>query len=216
MIKKKENVLVFCAHSDDQILGPGATLAKYSQQGKKISTIIFSYGESALAWLKPKLAIEIRVEESKQADKLIGGNGISFFELKEGKFQEEVEKKKIKNKIQKIVISKKPVKIFTHSPDDPHPDHRAVYNAVMQALDEIKYKCSVYVFDVWNPLIRKNNTPRLYEDITETFSKKIKTLKVFKSQKASLLALFWSVYMRAIIHGFHIHKKFAERFFKVR
>jgi hypothetical protein len=52
--------------------------------------------------------------------------------------------------------------------------------------------------------------------VSETFSKKTEALKVFESQKASLLALFWSVYVRAIVHGFHIHKRFAERFFKVR
>ena len=29
---KKENILVFCSHSDDQILGPGAALAKYAKK----------------------------------------------------------------------------------------------------------------------------------------------------------------------------------------
>jgi len=217
MTKNKQTILVFCAHSDDQIFGPGATLAKYSKQGKKIHTIIFSYGEQALAWLKPALAIKTRVDEAKKADKIIGGKGVRFFGLKEGKFAEEVEEKKIKKKIQSLVKSKKPIKIFTHSLSDPHPDHKAVYNAVIGALDEIKYKCHVYTFDVWNPLIvKKKYLPRLYEEVNDTFGKKVEALKVFKSQKPSLFALFWSVYVRAIVHGFHIHRKFAERFFKVR
>ncbi|MBW2996483.1 PIG-L family deacetylase [Candidatus Woesearchaeota archaeon] len=217
MTKNKQNVLVFCAHSDDQIFGPGATLAKYSKKGKKIYTVIFSYGENSLAWLKPALAIKTRVAEAKKADKIIGGSGVRFFGLKEGKFPEEIEEKKIKKKLQKIIMSRKPTKIFTHSREDPHPDHRAVYHAVMEALDGIKHKCSVFTFDVWNPFtIKKKHLPRLYEDVSESFPKKIKALKVFESQKASLLALFWSVYVRAIVHGFHIHKRFAERFFKIR
>ena len=65
MTKKKKSILVFCAHSDDEIFGPGATLAKYSRQGKKVYTVIFSYGESALAWLKPEVAIKTRIEEAK-------------------------------------------------------------------------------------------------------------------------------------------------------
>ncbi len=217
MAKTKQTILVFCAHSDDQILGPGATLAKYSEQGKKVYTVIFSYGEQALAWLKPKLAIKTRVDEAKKADKVIGGSGIKFLGLKEGKFLQEAEEKKIKKQIQKIIVSKKPVKIFTHSPEDPHPDHRAVYGAVIDALDGINCKCNVFTFDIWNPFVlRKKHLPRLYEDVSETFPKKIKALKLFESQKASLFALFWSVYVRAVVHGFHIHKRFAERFFKVR
>jgi len=217
MTKKKKSILVFCAHSDDEIFGPGATLAKYSRQGKKVYTVIFSYGESALAWLKPEVAIKTRIEEAKKADKVIGGSGILFFGLKEGRFPTEIDKKNIKNKIQKIILSKRPIKIFTHSLEDPHPDHRAVCNAVLNSLNGIKYKCDVYSFDVWNPFFAtKTSLPKLYEDITETFSKKIEALKIFKSQKASLLALFWSVYVRAVVHGFNIHKKYAERFFKVR
>jgi len=217
MAKRKPYVLVFCAHSDDQIFGPGATLAKYSKEGKKIFTVVFSYGESALAWLKPEVAIKTRVQEAREADKFIGGSGVVFLGLKEGKFKEEGETKRIKSKIQRIILLKKPVKIFTHSIEDPHPDHRAVYNAVLEALDEIKYKCDVYSFDVWNPfLISRTRLPKLYEDVTNTFSKKVEALKLFKSQKISLLILFWSVYVRAVVHGFHIHKRFAERFFKVR
>ncbi len=215
--KKKQTVIVFCAHSDDQILGPGATLAKYSEEGKSIYTVIFSYGESSLPWLKPKVAIKTRVEEAQKADKVIGGKGIVFFGLKEGKFAEEVKKKNIKKKIQQMIIRKKPIKIFTHSIEDPHPDHRAVYHIVLEALDEIRYKCDIYSFDIWNPFnFRKTDLPKLYEDASKTFGKKTEAMKVFQSQKASLFALVWNVYVRAIAHGFHIHKLFAERFFKVR
>jgi len=217
MPKNKENILVFCAHSDDHIFGPGATLAKYAEQGKNIYTYIFSYGEQALAWLKPKLARKRRVAEAKKADSIIGGKKVKFFGLREGKFSKEIEEKDIRSRIQRTILSKKPIKIFTHSPEDPHPDHRAVYRAVIRSLDEINYNCHVYAFDIWNPFtFKKKELPRLYEDVTETFSKKIKALKVFESQKASLLVLFWSVYVKAFIHGFHIHKRFAERFFKVK
>lgn len=213
----KQTIIVFCAHSDDQIFGPGATLAKYSQEGKEIYTVIFSYGESSLPWLKPEIAIKTRVEEGQAADKLIGGSGVTFFGLKEGKFVEEAKEKDLIRTIERILESKQPAKIFTHSPEDPHPDHRDVYKIIIKALDEIKYNCDVYAFDVWNPFtINQPNFPKMYEDVTTTFSKKIKALRLFKSQQASLLALFWSVYVRAIVHGFHIHKRFAERFFKVR
>ena len=217
MPETNQTILVFCAHSDDQIFGPGAAIIKYAKQGHKIHTYIFSYGESALAWLKPEEAVKIRVKEAKNVDKFIGGHGVVFYGLKEGKFEEQAKKINLQNKIINTIKSKHPDKIFTHSPDDPHPDHRATYNIVTEALDKIKYKGDVYVFDVWNPVtIRKRDLPKLYEDVTDTLKLKVEALKLFKSQKMALITLLWSVYVRAIVHGFHIHKRFAERFFKIR
>lgn len=217
MSLKKQTIMVFCAHSDDQIFGPGATIIKYAKQGHKVITYVFSYGESALPLLKPKEAAKIRVKESLKVDKYIGGKGIFFYGLSEGKFQEEAEKKKLHSKIVRTISKTKPDKIFTHSPDDPHPDHRAVYNIVMTSLESIKSGCDVYVFDVWNPVtIRKRHLPRLYEDVTGTFGMKVKALKKFESQKIALVTLLWSVYLRAIIHGMKIGKRYAERFFKAR
>ena len=214
---KQEYILVFCAHSDDQILGPGGTLAKYAKQGKSIYTIILSYGEASLAWLKPEIAIQTRVKEAKKADKIIGGKGIYFLGLKEGRFLSEIKEKELEKNIKKIIKEKKPSKIFTHSNEDPHPDHRAANKIILNILDKMKYKCDVFSFDVWNPFtIRKTNLPKLYVDITETFPIKLKAINVFKSQKIALLTLLWSVYLRAIVHGLHVNKKRAERFFKIR
>ena len=103
----KESVFVICAHSDDQILGPGGTLAKYAKEGKEIFTIIFSYGETSHFWLKKKVSAEIRVKEAQNADKVIGGSGVVFFGLKEGKFFEEVKNKDIKDKVKKLLKEKK-------------------------------------------------------------------------------------------------------------
>jgi len=217
MFKKKENILVFCSHSDDQILGPGGTLAKYSKQGQNIYTIILSYGEASLAWLKPEIAIKTRVKEAEKADKIIGGKGIYFLGLKEGKFIEDLKEKKLDKIVKKIIKKKKPVKIFTHSIHDPHPDHKASNRIILDILKQMGYKCDVFSFDVWNPfIIKKTNLPKLYVDITETFPIKIKAIKIFQSQKIALFTLFWSVYLRAIIHGMHINKKYGERFFKIR
>ena len=103
------------------------------------------------------------------------------------------------------------------SSEDPHPDHRSANKIILNILNKIKYKCDVFSFDIWNPFaIRKTNLPKLYVDVTETFPIKIKAINIFKSQKIALFTLLWSVYLRAIIHGIHINKKRAERFFKIR
>lgn len=213
---KKENILVFCAHSDDQVFGPGATLAKYAREGKDVYTYIFSYGEASLAWLKRKVAVKTRVKEARKADRIIGGKKVFFFGIREGRFVEDIKKKRMLKKIERVIEEKKPIKIFTHSLNDPHPDHRVVCNTIIDAVKKIGYKGDVFAYDIWFTLMfRKNILPRLYVDVTDTFDRKLKALQVFKSQKITWLTLILSVWLRALINGFYIHKKYAERFFKI-
>jgi LmbE family N-acetylglucosaminyl deacetylase len=214
---KKDSVLVICAHSDDEIFGPGGTIAKYAQEGKKVYSIIFSFGETTHIHLKKPIAVKMRVKEAKEADKVIGGKGVRFLGLNETKFEKEAKEKDTYKKLKQIITEKKPAKIFTHSIDDPHTDHRAVYKIVTDTYDSMRYKCDVYSFDVWNPInFRKRDQPKLYVDITDTFKTKLSALRCFESQKIAMITLLWSVYLRAIINGLHNHCKYAERFYKIR
>jgi len=192
-------------------------VAKYAKEGKKIFTIIFSYGETSHFWLKKKVSAEIRVKEAQNADKVIGGSGVVFFGLKEGKFLEETENKKIKTRLKKLIKEKKPIKVFTHSADDPHVDHRAVYNVVKEIVDEINYKGSLLSFDIWNIAdFKKREKPKLYVDITSTFKVKLKALKCFESQKLAMLFPYINVYINAFINGLKNDCKYAEKFYKIK
>jgi LmbE family N-acetylglucosaminyl deacetylase len=214
---KKETVLVLCAHSDDQVFGLGGTLAKYSKEGKRIIIVIFSYGEKSHPWLKKKVTVKMRVKESQEAGKLIGAEKTIFFGLEEGKFSEDIVEMEIHSKMIRMISQYHPDKIFTHSSDDPMPDHGSVNKFVLDLCNEIEYKGEVYSFDVWTPLkIKERNLPKLYIDISKTFSKKIAALKCFESQWMSMISLLWSVYYRAIRNGIKARCMFAEVFYRIR
>ncbi|MEM3374091.1 MAG: PIG-L deacetylase family protein [Candidatus Woesearchaeota archaeon] len=215
---RKESILFLCAHNDDQIVGAGGTLAKYAKEGKKVITIIFSFGETSLPHLQEKISKKTRVLESKKAAKILGESEIYYLGLKEGNFKKEFQEKKIYEKIKKIIKKVKPSKIFTHSIDDPHPDHRATYEFIINLLDIMKYKCDVYSFNVWNLFInfRNRDKPKLVVDISDTFDIKIKAFNEHKSQKAAILSLMWNIYLQAILNGINNGMKYAEVFYKVR
>jgi LmbE family N-acetylglucosaminyl deacetylase len=209
-------ILVIGAHSDDQIFGPGGTIAKYAQQGHTIKTIIMSYGELSHFWLQEHYTIDMRIAESDHADKIIRGKGVTFFDLKEGKFLEESEEKEIVKKLSRMIKKEPPLKIFTHGEDDPHKDHRETLKLVLKSLDTLPFQIPVYTFNVWNLFNFKKDYPRMIIDISDTFSTKIRALKCFKSQKHAMLLLLWSVYARAFFHGIRNDMKWAEVFFRVR
>lgn len=213
----KKTVLVFCAHSDDQVFGPGGTMAKYAANGYDVINVVFSYGELSHPWIKRRVTAEIRQEEAQEADKIIGGKEVLFLGISEAKFAKEAEAEWVREKAADIIMTYKPVKIFTHSIDDLHPAHRAVHKALMAVLEKINYECDTYAFDVWNPLnLRGRTEPKMYVDITDTFKLKLKALRCFRSQWMTKILLLWSVYFRAIINGLDARCKYAERFYKIR
>jgi N-acetylglucosamine malate deacetylase 1 len=212
-----ETIFVICAHNDDQIVGAGGTLAKYAKEGKEIETFIMSFGESSHPHLKKAVSAEMRARESFSGNKILGCGNIQHFGLTEGKFIEDAKEKKLMPFLIRIVKEKKPTKLFTHSPDDPHPDHRAVVKLVQELIKKSRYKNDVYVFNVWNPInIRKRNQPKMVVDISQTFKTKVKAFKAHKSQKMAIYSLLWNIYWQAIINGYNNHCRYAEVFYKIQ
>lgn len=209
-------IFTICAHSDDQIFGPGGTLAKYAMEGHTIKTIILSLGEFSNFWLQDHVTQEMRVSESEYADKIIKGKGITFFDLREGKFNEEAEGKEIVKKLSRMIKKENPIKIFTHSMDDPLKDHRDTLHLVFEALDTVPNSVPVYTFNVWNAFNFRQDHPKFVVDISDTFKIKIKALKCFRSQRHTMMILLWSVYTKAFFHGLRNDVKWAEVFYRVR
>ena len=69
------DILVLCAHNDDQVIGAGGALLKYAKEGKTFKTIVFSYGEFH-PYLKTRVISKIREKEGIKSDKILKGSGI--------------------------------------------------------------------------------------------------------------------------------------------
>lgn len=221
------NILVICAHSDDQILGAGGAIAKYSREGYNVHTIIMSYGEFSHFHMKKEHVMEMRVKESINAEQIVGGTSLTFFDHSDGQVAKEIETKNTKEDIKKIIKKYKPKKIFTHSEDDLHPDHRATHKLIVKIYDELndkeKKNIDIYTFEIsqlWN--IKKRRQAKLVLDITNYFKFKIRALHAFKSQinlfshTYEVNLLYLGVYVRAFLAGIRYRKKLAEVYFKVR
>ena len=212
--KKLETILVIVAHPDDEILGPGGTIAKYAQEGKKIISIIFSYGEGGNWWLKQKYTQDLRTKESKRAAAIVGCSDTIFLGLKDMSLKQEIEKPEVLDQLEEHIKTLQPSRIFTHSFDDVvYPDHKAVHDSVITVLQRMNYKGDVYTFNIWGKDVRATAHPKLVVDIRDTFKYKIKALKEFKSQRFLVMwQLLPIVYARALKAGFEHKCRFAEKF----
>lgn len=207
---KSKSIITFCAHNDDQVIGAGGTIKKYTDSKIKAYTYIFSYGEMSHPHLKPEVVAKMREKESIAAAKVLGDE-ISYLGFKEGNFAESCNLKQIKQ----IIKEKNPDKIFTHSPDDPHPDHQAVFSIVKKAIQQLNFRVELYSFDVWNIFSFKKDRPKLFVDISDTFKYKVKALQKHESQFVTIITLGWSIYFKAIVHGWNNKCRYAELFHKI-
>lgn len=220
VVEKKgpqRTILVFGAHNDDQLIGLGGTIAKYTKEGIRVVVYVFSYGESSHPHYKKKTIARIRVDECLRSDKVLGVTETVFLGLHEGHFQEDFKKKNCAGTIRRAIRKYNPEKIFLHSVDDPHPDHRAVHNLILEILDGIYFTHEVYTYEVWNPLtFRKRSSPRLVVDVTDTFKKKLRSFHCHTSQKMTMMFQIPAIYVRSLLRGLHYGYKHAEVFLKIR
>ncbi|MFT7616258.1 MAG: LmbE family N-acetylglucosaminyl deacetylase [Candidatus Woesearchaeota archaeon] len=222
-MKTKETVIFFCAHPDDEAIGPGGTIAAYAKEGKNVIVVLFTNGEASHPWLKEHVITKRRQMEVDASAYILGVTSVINLKLRDSKLKEDYKSGLAKKEVLKVLKKHKPQKVFAHARDDMlYPDHVAVHNSVVEAVDEYSHnlpesqKPHMYTFNIWSIPFRKRNTPQLYVDITETFDKKKRALKCFKSQRLALAQLWPTVYAKAYLSGKNAHCKYAEKFYKIR
>ena len=211
-----KNIIVFAAHSDDEGIGIGGTLLKYSKE-YDIIKVIFSAGEKTLvvgSHLHESYIINERIKETERISRKMGVKENIYLHLIDGKLQKFKNDEGVLNQVENIILKYKPEKIFTLTSIDPHPDHRAVNEITLNALESSDHRCELYCYEVWNMVNLKE--PIVYEDISDLMGKKVKLMREFKSQWIYVYLLLIPTYLRALKNGRKINKKYAERFFKLQ
>ena len=199
--------------SDDEAAGVGGTLLKYIKEGYNVIKVIFSSGEMSHPHYRKEVIVKERIDETIKISKKYGIKETIFFELEDAKLKENINNK-IKIKIKDLIKKYDPFKVFIPSEHDPHVDHRAVYNSVLNVLKSIKYNKDIYSYEVWN--VVKEDKPVVYVDITKNFKRKVKMMKEFRSQWHFMYPLLLPIYFRARYYGLKAGCKCAERFYKLK
>ena len=74
-----ENILVVCAHPDDECLGLGGTLAIHSKKGNNVHVIIFATGQFGRD--TSKKGISNRMKQCERACKILGVKKVQFLKM---------------------------------------------------------------------------------------------------------------------------------------
>lgn len=131
-----KRVLIIAAHPDDEVLGCGATIAKYSRMGTEFMVLFIAEGSSC-RYGDPSCSASItaiaeRARMSTDALSILGVKDYYFNDLPCGRLDQEpiIE---INKAIEKVIHKFRPDTVFTHSATDANNDHRIVFHATIMA-----------------------------------------------------------------------------------
>jgi N-acetylglucosamine malate deacetylase 1 len=218
------NVLAVGAHPDDIELSCAGTLARYVKEGHSVSMAVFTCGDMGDLQIPPAALAALRKQESEAAAQILGAQLLWPAITDELVFANEEQRRIMID----LLRQADPDVIFTHSPDDYHPDHRYVSQLVFDSYfqkglphipGQTRRACrfaqaQVYYLD---NVAGVGLTPLEYVDITETFDIKRRMLECHKSQlramsdlaNADILEL---IHIQSRFRGYAAGCKYAEGF----
>lgn len=180
------NVLVVAPHADDEILGVGATIAKYVDEGHDAYICVVTSGHPSM--FSKEVLKKLR-SETIDSHKYLGIKETFFLEFP-AVLLSEIPKHEINAKINTVLDEVKPDVVFIPHYGDMHLDHYIVSQAAMVGVRPIKdHKVlEVYSYETlseteWNvPHVSNVFIPNSFVNVSNYLDKKLKAMSYFTTQ----------------------------------
>lgn len=181
-------VLVIAPHPDDEVLGCGGTIKRYSQKGDEVYLCIVTKTYTP-EWSKE--FAENRKKEIEKANKVLGIKKTFFLDLPTVKL-DTVPQKKLNDLISDCMAKIKPQIVYIPHRGDINKDHRLVFEAAIVAVRPKpnfpvkKILCYEVLSETdWSGGIgEKENIfiPSVYMNILDTLKHKLKAMSCYKKE----------------------------------
>jgi len=183
-----EVVLVVSAHTDDETLGVGGTIAKHVKQGHRVYGISMTDGVGARDDQISE-RIKIRKQASINAAAILGMEWIEGGNFPDNAM-DTVPLLSVTKMIEQVKNKVRPTIIYTHSPADLNIDHRVVAQATLTAFrpqpneiwKEIRAFEIASATDYGQMDVTAAFMPNLSVCIEETWPMKLKALMEYKEE----------------------------------
>lgn len=172
-----ERVIVFAPHPDDETLGMGGSLRILSEMGKKVKVIVLTKGEKAEADpARRKRHVEIRQREALKAFKILGLTDYEFLGVPDREIFQNM--RAVVNEVKNIIDDFGPDALYSTSPIEINPDHRAAA-AISFGIRRETPHIRCFFYEITVPV-----RPSMFVDITRVIKQKRKAVKCYRSQLA--------------------------------
>lgn len=181
--------LVIPAHSDDEVIGCGGTIARLVNSGSLVKVLFLADGELARTNSENKKDMEQKITSRKNSAmrslETLGAQEVGFLNLPDNRM-DTVPLIEIVQDIEEEILTFKPESVLTHSAADLNIDHaialRATLNATRPKFDSnVKFVGSFEIPSSTNLGFgsQTNFKPGLFVDVTDFLSVKNVALKQY-------------------------------------
>jgi len=197
-----KNILAIGAHPDDIEFGCAGTLLQYRKAGDKIFALIVTRGEKVS---DPT----IREQECRNALSRIGAEILEFLDYRDTEIPSPHQTHKIVEKIEFYIERIRPDIIFSHSPNDSHHDHRAVFECTKIATRNVPTVLLYETLSALSPF-----KPQYFVNIENEISNKKEVIGLYITQagRGFINQKIDAIETVAKFRGNQIGLKFAEGF----
>lgn len=215
---KHVKVLVIAPHNDDEVLGVGGTIAKYTKQGHEVFVCVVTKGDTEEAIKKER-------KETMGAHKVLGVKETIYLDFLAVRLRE-TPLIELNSEILKVVQHIKPNIAFIPHKGDMHMDHGVVAHSSMVALRPINNMKVDHIFAYetlseteWNtPTVDHVYIPNVWSDISPFIEMKKQAMKCYQSQlkQPPHPRTLEIIEVLAKLRGSTIGVPYAETFMQIR
>lgn len=181
-----KNILVIAPHPDDEVLGCGATIARFAKEGNKVYVLVVTRG--AAKFYSDDKIVNVR-NEALLAHKILGVTRTFFLDFPAPEL-DTVPLSDISREIAKVLLENKINTLYLPHRGDIHNDHRVVFNAGLVAARPVgAYTVTeIYAYETLSetewaaPFADDAFIPTCFVNVEDTLNTKMEAMKCFKSQ----------------------------------
>lgn len=203
MTTDQQRVMGIFAHPDDPEFFCGATFARWAGEGKQIIFVLATSGDKGSndLTITSEQLITIRETEERAAAACLGVQDVIFLRYPDGELQPTLD---LRRQLTRLIRLKQPDIVVTNDPTVRwydsgyinHPDHRAIGDAVLDAVfpsardhltfPELYHDEGLAPHKVKQVYICGTPTPNVKIDVTDYVETKIRALREHRSQIADM------------------------------
>jgi N-acetylglucosamine malate deacetylase 1 len=181
------NILIVAAHTDDEALGCGGTIAHHIAQGDAVHAVFLADGITSRSNANREMHTK-RISSAEKAHKILGLKSVEYLNYLDNQL-DSLPLLEIVKQLEKVVEKISPNIVYTHHRGDLNIDHQVCYQAVITAcrpLPDSTIK-EIYTFEVmsstdWNQSDVAAFIPQMYIDISKFLDTKIRALAAYEDE----------------------------------
>ncbi|MGI8617869.1 MAG: PIG-L deacetylase family protein [Gemmatimonadaceae bacterium] len=181
-------ILVVCAHPDDEVLGAGGTIARHAMEGDEIEVAVLATGVTSRGGDTATLARQLDVlrASARRASALMGVRALHLGDF-EDQGMDAVRLLHVVREVESHIRRVRPQTVYTHHHGDLNADHRVTYQAVLTAARptaDLSVR-RILSFEVassteWN--VPYTFAPTVFVDISATIETKFAALEAYDAE----------------------------------